>query len=73
MGFVEGKDYIIVQGLSIPDSGSAKARPQPTKDYHVTIDMAKQLSMVNRGPKGKEVRQYFLQCDKKLKKEQLED
>jgi phage anti-repressor protein len=66
-GFTEGCDYVVVYGLSNPNSGSSKARSQTTKEYHVTLDMAKQLSMVNRGPKGQEVRQYFLQCEKKLK------
>jgi len=33
------------------------------KEYFVTLDMAKELSMVQNNPKGKEARQYFIQCE----------
>lgn len=36
-------------------------------DYAITIDMAKELSMIQRTEKGKEARQYFIQCEKQLK------
>jgi len=32
--------------LSTPVSGSAKARQQPTKEYRLTLDMAKELAVV---------------------------
>lgn len=62
-GFVEGVDYIIVEILSSPISGSSKARPQLVKEYVLTLDMAKELSMVERNAKGKQARQYFIQCE----------
>ncbi len=40
---------------------------RPTKDYYLTLDMAKELSMVERTPKGKEARQYFIACEKALR------
>ncbi|WP_440863599.1 phage antirepressor KilAC domain-containing protein [Symbiopectobacterium purcellii] len=65
--FVENQDYVIVDNLSSPKSGSAKSRQRPMKDYYISIDMAKELSMVERNEKGKEARQYFIQCEKRIK------
>lgn len=37
------------------------------KEYFLTIDMAKELSMVERNDKGKQARQYFIECEKRSK------
>lgn len=36
-------------------------------EYHLTLDMAKELSMVERNEKGKQARQYFIECEKRVK------
>lgn len=36
------------------------------KDYLLTLDAAKELAMVNRGPKSKTIRKYFIECEKQL-------
>ena len=40
---------------------------RPSKDFAITIEMAKELSMVENNEKGKQARKYFIQCEKKLK------
>lgn len=49
-------------------------RPHPNgfggttvKDYALTIDTAKEISMIQRSEKGKQARKYFIECERKLK------
>lgn len=58
--FKENVDY---SKMSIPQKGN----PKPIQDYIVTVDMAKELSMLENNAKGKETRKYFIQAEKKLK------
>jgi anti-repressor protein len=59
-GFLENQDFVIVS-----ESGNNVGRP--TKNYHLTIEMAKELSMVERNEKGKQARLYFIECEKRAK------
>lgn len=36
-------------------------------DYILTLDTAKEISMIQRSEKGKQARQYFIACEKRLK------
>ncbi len=62
-GFVEGTDYLTVNN-SVRRSDGAEM-PQSQIDHQLTIDMAKELSMLQRTEKGKECRQYFIELEKK--------
>jgi phage anti-repressor protein len=64
-GFVEGRDFV----LTLAKTGERKN--VVVHEYHITLDMAKELSMVERNEKGKEARLYFIDCEKKLKAELL--
>ena len=70
--FQEGRDYTTVQlgTLSNLTKGNFK-HLQGIKnneiEYHITFDMAKELTMVARQTKGKEARQYFIEEEKKLR------
>ncbi|MEX6327193.1 antA/AntB antirepressor family protein [Providencia hangzhouensis] len=65
-GFSEGQDYFIVENLSYPKSDNAKSRKQLTKDYHATLNTAKELAMVERTEQGRLIRQYFIKCEEAL-------
>ncbi|WP_233594347.1 antA/AntB antirepressor family protein [Citrobacter koseri] len=62
-GFVENQDYILVsQNREIKGRGGDRR----SKDYHLTLDTAKELAMVERNEKGRQIRRYFIECEKKL-------
>jgi len=42
-------------------------------DYALTLDCAKEISMLQRSDKGKQARQYFIACEKKLKQKQKQN
>jgi len=42
---------------------------RPLKEYAITIDMAKELSMVENNDKGKQARRYFIEVEKRVTKQ----
>ncbi len=66
--FIEGQDFIKTQDLRSPNLASAKSRAVIAINYHLTLEMAKELSMVERNEKGKQARQYFIECERRAKK-----
>lgn len=65
--FAESVDYVKFQDVRSPKSGSTKSRPQTVTEYSISIDMAKELAMVERNEKGKQARQYFIECERRAK------
>lgn len=39
---------------------------RPSVDHMLTLGMAKELCMIQRTPKGKQARQYFIECERRL-------
>lgn len=58
--FVENQDFIIFAEI-----GEKSGRGRPSKEYYLSIDMAKELAMVERNEKGKQARQYFIECERR--------
>lgn len=61
--FEEGVDYEGVLTRT-PYNPAYPDKLQELQDYAVTIDMAKELCMMSKTSKGKEVRKYFIQVEK---------
>ncbi len=59
-GFAEGEDY-----CSFLSDRSDGLPGKPRQDAQLTIDMAKEICMLQRNEKGKQARQYFLQLERK--------
>ena len=59
-GFVENIDY---QGCEFFNA----LANQTLTDYALTLDCAKEISMIQRSKKGKESREYFIECEKQLR------
>ena len=56
-GFTENQDYIIK---------TTYTGRRPRKEYFITLNMAKELCMVENNAKGKEARQYLIKCEQEL-------
>ena len=61
-GLVENVDYEVFDNfIKNPNGG------RPLTEYALTIDAAKELSMVEGNERGKLARKYFIACEKRLK------
>lgn len=58
-GFNESDDFLKVTQKCLTSSTG-----QNTTDHIIKLDMAKEIAMIQRTDKGKEVRQYFIQVEK---------
>lgn len=62
-GFEEGKDYAS-KNRRVQDS---LGREREATDHIINLDMAKEISMIQRTDKGKQARQYFIECERRAK------
>ena len=61
-GFLENQDFeVIVKKDENPQGG------RPSADHAISLDMAKEICMIQRTEKGKEARRYFIECERRLK------
>ncbi len=62
-GFVENKEYICFNKFVKADRYGNKSM----KEYYLTIDMAKEICMVENNEKGKKLRLYFIEIEKRYR------
>lgn len=58
-GFTDGEDF----GAILSESTGGR----PGTDHVLTLDMAKELAMIQRTDKGKQARQYFIEVEKRAR------
>lgn len=59
--FEEGKDFCFI------NLGSKGRGGHNALEYHLSLDMAKELAMVENNDQGRQARRYFIECEKKAK------
>lgn len=59
--FVEGEDFRV-----FTKSGENPLGGRATKEYCLSLDMAKELAMVENNERGRLVRRYFIECERKM-------
>ncbi len=64
--FVENQDFICLSEISETQRKDGQKGTAVSKEYYLTLNMAKELAMVERTDKGREARQYFIACEQKL-------
>jgi anti-repressor protein len=62
-GFEQGRDFNFLKNEQVRFEGNREVK-RTVDDAEITIDMAKELCMLQRNDKGKQARQYFLQLER---------
>lgn len=62
-GFTEGEDFNPVKNVRVQMEGN-RAVEREVDDHQLTIDMAKELCMIQRTDIGRSIRQYFIRVEK---------
>lgn len=63
-GFSENSDFQRLHKIVQTPNGGQK---EVLADYALTLDTAKEISMLQRSEKGKQARQYFIDCERKMR------
>ena len=58
--FIENQDFV----LAIQNGKAKQHGGHNKKDYHLSLDMAKELAMIEKTDIGRMVRRYFIQCER---------
>lgn len=61
---IDGEDFTIILGKS---NGG-----RPSKEYVLRLDIAKEIAMLEKNLKGKQIRRYFISVEKKFREKQFE-
>lgn len=66
-GFIENQDYTLLTNFGEQNGRGGHNR----KEYAITLDMAKELSMVEKNEKGRKARQYFIRIEKEQRQNSI--
>lgn len=67
-GFTSGQDFVLKNEYGQDKLG----RRREVVNHIITLDMAKEISMIQRTERGKQARQYFIECERRMKQLQPE-
>lgn len=65
-GFEEGTDYCLKNDRSVSPAGMPS---RPRLNHIVSLDMAKEIAMIQRSELGKQARRYFIEAEKELQRQ----
>ena len=61
-------DYNFEEGLDFSTYSGKSNGGRPKKEYILTLDMGKELGMIERNEQGRKIRKYFIEIEKEFKK-----
>jgi len=64
-GYKEGTDFFTIDKI-VKRENSKRQGASKLKEYHLTIDTAKEIAMIENNEKGREARLYFINAEKTL-------
>lgn len=70
--FVDMLSFGFTENVDFSSFTEKRVKPQggrPSIDHALTLDMAKEISMIQRTDKGKEARRYFIEVEKQHKRQ----
>lgn len=65
------RDYEFIEGVDFNYFYGKSTGGRPSKEYIISVTMAKEISMVTKTDIGKKVRRYFIKCEKILREKSI--
>lgn len=62
------REYSFIEGVDFSTFLGKSCYGRPPKEYICTLDMGKELGMVERNQEGRRIRKYFIEIEKKTRK-----
>ena len=70
-GFAEGFDFQTIDYSNLSNQKKGRGGDRRSIDYHLTLDMAKELAMIENNEIGRAVRRYFICAEQTLREKLL--
>lgn len=69
-GLIVGVDYVAINSTNLGENIAIPGVGRPRQDYALSVDAAKELCMVEGNEKGRAVRRYFIEAEKRFRASQ---